>query len=236
MRTVKSCLNERFFGYENERLLRGKRKAFCKWKLLFCGKGKLFQLMQSNPIKKSFFQRTATPTSTATKLTCSSKFYPRQPTVSLQYNNPFSKNNSLASALQPPFRTDSKPLRRRFAGKTGFETSRRKALQNLFRQSFESSPESRGSQTSGVLFGSFCTTQKARKTFPSQEAPRFCKPQTSTPQPQLRTATIKTFLSKIRGSANLESAHTDNKLAQTKLNPFAALSGFLLLFVKYKNQ
>ena len=31
---------------------------------------------------------------------------------------------------------------------------------------FESSPESRGSQTSGVLFGSFCTTQKERKNVP----------------------------------------------------------------------
>ena len=114
--------------------------------------------------------------------------------MSLQYNNSFSKNLGLASALQLSFRTDSKPFRRRFAGKTGFGTNRRKLLQTHFRQSFESSPESRGSQTSGVLFGSFCTTQKARKTFLSQEAPRFCKPRFSSPQWQLRTATIKTFL------------------------------------------
>ena len=113
--------------------------------------------------------------------------------MSLQYNNSFSKNISLALAVQLPFRTDSKPLRRRFVGKTGFGRSRRTTLQNNFRQSFESSPESRGSQTSGVLFGSFCTTQKARKTFLSQEAPRFCKARISTPQPRLRTAIIKTF-------------------------------------------
>ena len=97
---------------------------------------------------------------TAPKLTSSCKYHLRQLTVSLQYNNSFSKNNGLASAQQLSFRTDSKPLRRCFVGKTGFGRSRRKFLQNYFRQSFESSPESRGSQTSGVLFGSFCTTQK----------------------------------------------------------------------------
>ena len=99
-------------------------------------------------------------TSHRTKTNEQLQFYPRQPTVSLHYNNPFSKNNSFASAVLLPFRTDSKPFRRRFVGKTGFDMNRRKTLQNHFRQSFESSPESRGSQTSGVLFGSFCTTQK----------------------------------------------------------------------------
>ena len=117
-------------------------------------------------------------------------------------------------------------------GKTGFDTCRRKALQNLFRQSFESSPESRGSQTSGVLFGSFCTTQKARKTFPLQGASRFCKPQISTPQLQLRTATIKTFLRKLRGFANLESAHKQYTFAQIKLNPSAAIHGIFPPFCK----
>ena len=75
------------------------------------------------------------------------------------HNLLFAKNTAflLISALTPYAvtpepRTDSKPFRRCFVGKTGFDTCRRKALQNLFRQSFESSPESRGSQTSGVLF------------------------------------------------------------------------------------
>ena len=110
--------------------------------------------------EKLFFSAQKLQLSTATKLTSSHQFYPRKPTVSLQYTFSFSKNIGLALAVQPPFRTDSKPFRRRFVGKTGFDMSRRKFLQNHFRQSFESSPESRGSQTSGVLFGSFCTTQK----------------------------------------------------------------------------
>ena len=101
--------------------------------------------------EKAFFSTQRHRLRTATTLTCSYDFYPRQPTVSLHYIIPFSYNNSLASALQPPFRTDSKPFRRRFADKSGFGRSRRKLLQTHFRQSFESSPESRGSQTSGVL-------------------------------------------------------------------------------------
>ena len=49
---------------------------------------------------------------------------------------------------------------------------------------------------------------KRINSFPFREASRFCKPRFSPPQPQLRTATIKTFLRKIRGFANLESTHT----------------------------
>ena len=74
-----------------------------------------------------------------------------------------------------------------------------------------------------VYFWFFSYKRKARKTFLSQGAPRFCKPRPSPPQPQLRTATIKTFLWKLRGFANLKAAHTNNKFAQTKLNPFSNL-------------
>ena len=132
--------------------------------------------------------------------------------MSLQYNNCFSKNISLASAVQLPFRTDSKPLRRRFAGKTGFGTSRRKALQTHFRQSFES-------WVAGLrpvcFLVTFCTTQKVTTRSPLQGASRFCKPQISAPQWQLHTATIKTFFRELRGSANLDSAHKDNNFVQS---------------------
>ena len=58
---------------------------------------------------------------------------------------------------------------------------------------FESSPESRGSQTSGVLPVLFVQAKR-----------------------------IKPFSlsGKIRGSANLESVHQNSKFAQTNLNPF----------------
>ena len=50
--------------------------------------------------------------STAPKLTCNHKFYPRNLTVSLQKALSFSKLCNLASAVQLPFRTDSNPHRR----------------------------------------------------------------------------------------------------------------------------
>ncbi len=115
--------------------------------------------------EKTFFSAQRHRLRTTPKLTSSHTFHPRQLTVSLQYNNPFSKNLSLASAVQLPFRTDSKPFRRRFVGKTGFGTCRRNFLQSYFRQSFESSPESRGSQTSGVLFGYFLHDAKSDTSF-----------------------------------------------------------------------
>ncbi|MGI6196856.1 MAG: hypothetical protein ACOYIO_07265 [Eubacteriales bacterium] len=70
----------------------------------------------------------------------------------LLYSHPFAPIQSLFTAV-----LQAKPVLTRAAGKL---------LQTHFRQSFESSPESRGSQTSGVLFGSFCTTQKERKNVP----------------------------------------------------------------------
>ena len=100
--------------------------------------------------------------------------YPKQPfsTTSTAHSCPAiaycpPKNDAVLfiSALTPyavtlERRTDSKPFRRRFVGKTGFGTSRRKTLQNYFRQSFESSPESRGSQTSGVLLVLFVQAKR----------------------------------------------------------------------------
>ena len=102
--------------------------------------------------------------------------YPKQPfsTTSTAHSCPAItycplKNNAvlLMSALNPyavtpERRTDSKPFCRRFADKTGFDMSRRKFLQNHFRQSFESSPESRGSQTSGVLLVLFVQAKSTK--------------------------------------------------------------------------
>ena len=68
-------------------------------KLLLAKKSWRLQLMHDQPIKKSFFsaqQNCNFPPQA--KLTCSYKFHPRKPTVSLQQNNPFSKLRSLASA------------------------------------------------------------------------------------------------------------------------------------------
>ena len=77
-----------------------------------------------------------------------------------------------------------------------------------------------------VYFWFFSYKRKARKTSPSQEASRFFKPQISPPQPQLRTATIKTFVRKFRGFANLETAHRNGSFAPQQLKPFKEDSSF----------
>ena len=78
----------------------------------------------------------------------------------------------------------------------------------------------RGRRTeSRVLFGYFLHNAKSDNSFLLQEISRFCKPRISAPQLQLRTATIKTFSRELRDFPNLESAHKNNNLAQTNLNP-----------------
>ena len=95
-------------------------------------------------------------------------------------------------AVTPEPRTDSKPFRRRFVRKAGFGSYRRKLLQKYFRQSFELSPESRGSQTSGVLLVLFVQAKRI-KPYPFGKVSRFCEPRFSSPQWRLRTNKIKTF-------------------------------------------
>ena len=95
-------------------------------------------------------------------------------------------------AVTPERRTDSKPFRRRLVRKNGFGSCRRKLLQNYFRQSFESSPESRGSQTSGVLLVLFV---QAKRINPYSLAGRFEVLQSSNQRtkPKFRTNKIKSF-------------------------------------------
>ena len=125
-------------------------------------------------------------------------------------------------AVKPERRTDSKPFRRRFVRKAGFGSCRWKALLNLLRQSFESSPESRGSQTSGVLLVLFVQAKRIN-SFSLQRTSRFCKPRFSSPQWRLRTNKIKTFS---KGDSRFckprISAHKQ-KLRSNPIKSFAAL-------------
>ncbi len=115
--------------------------------------------------------------------------------ISTTLNLLFAKNTAVLLifalnpyAVKPEHRTDSKPLRRRFAGKTGFGTSRRKTLQTHFRQSFESLPGVQRFANLWCTFGSFRTSEKHEK---------------------------RSFRRELRGSANLESAHKNNNFAQS---------------------
>ena len=52
LRTIKSGSNKRCFGYENERLLRVKRKAFCNGKLFGLRKRAVFSAHAKQPDKE----------------------------------------------------------------------------------------------------------------------------------------------------------------------------------------
>ena len=134
--------------------------------IFYCCKSRLFYLQK--PIfctNLSLFSSKAT------------LFHPPSP-VRTTLNLLFAKNTTvlLISALtpyavKPEPHTDSNHCRR-YPKNCSFLRCRlpdeRRTFQKKSRidRRFESSPESRGSQTSGVLFGSFCTTQKARKNVP----------------------------------------------------------------------
>ena len=81
------------FGGNKERFVRIKGFWFVK-KLAFSAHTRL------SDKEKAFFSTQRHRLRTTPKLTSSHTFHLRQPTVSLQYNNSFSKNISLASALQ----------------------------------------------------------------------------------------------------------------------------------------
>ena len=128
-------------------------------------------------------------TSPSLSLSKATLFHHKRRKFAPSHNLLFAKNTAilLSSALNPYAvtpepRTDSKPFRRHFVGKTGFGTSRRKFLQNHFRQSFESSPESRGSQTSGVLPVLFVQAKRINP-FPFREVRGFPNLESAHPNP-----------------------------------------------------
>ena len=119
----RACVDRKLLVYGKGNFLRTTKKGLCKRKafvrkkaaketFLFCGKGGFFCSCKTFDKEKLFLSATKLQPRTAPKLTCNHKFHPRTPTVSLQYNNPFSKLRNLASAVQLPFRTDSNPHRR----------------------------------------------------------------------------------------------------------------------------
>ena len=161
--------------------------------------------------EKTFFSILKFQFRTAQKLTSSCKFYPRQPTVSLQYTFSFSKKHqscvSTTATLSHRFKSSPAiPGNLAVPGAAGYMM-----MAGQFSKSHVSSgdlnrsPESRGSQTSGVLLVLFVQA-KSTKNVPLQGVSRFCKPRISTPQPQLRTATIKSF-----SKGNPEVSQTSNQ-------------------------
>ena len=75
-----------------------------------------------------------------------------------------------------------------------------------------------------VLFGYFLHNAKSDNPFSLQRISKFCKPRISTPQPQLHTATIKTFQGRIE-VLQTSNQRTKKHLRTTQLNPFEPFQG-----------
>ena len=155
------------------------RKRFCKNFHFHKPKGFLFQKALRTLLKNRFFMYKKPFIRTNLSLFPSKAtfFHPPSP-VRTTLNLLFAKNTAILwlfalnpYAVKPEPRTDSNHCRR-YPENCCFlrcrlpDECRSFSQKHRIDRRFESSPESRGSQTSGVLFGSFCTTQKARKNVP----------------------------------------------------------------------
>ena len=202
--------------------------------------------MQSLLIKKKTSQRTATTTSHRTQTNVQPQISSAKPycELAVQYLI-FVKTTVLRQHDSYPF-APIQILTGDIRKACVFQSSRlpdeRRSFsqQSRFDRRFESSPESRGSQASGVLLVLFVQAKRI-KPFPLPGAPRFSKPRFSSPQWRLRTNKIKTFPKGDSRFCKPRISTQNNNFAQIQLNSFplrglSAACGdfFFLLFVKYK--
>ena len=85
--------------------------------------------------------------------------------MSLYYNIPFSKNIGLASALQLPFRTGSKPPKKRVAPYTGLGTRAGNVTKKIFRRVLNRFPGVERAAALRLLLVLFASTKRI-KPFP----------------------------------------------------------------------
>ena len=87
------------FGFVKKAAFSAHARPFGEEKLLLAKKVGVFSSCKTTNKEKLFLSAAKLQFSTAPKLTEVNKFHPRNPTVSLQYNIPFSKVSNLASAV-----------------------------------------------------------------------------------------------------------------------------------------
>ncbi|MGI6196728.1 MAG: hypothetical protein ACOYIO_06580 [Eubacteriales bacterium] len=189
-------------------------------------KDKLFQLMQNPPIKKSFFQRTTTSTSHYTKANEQSRFlsattycelavhlffFAKTSVLRQQYSHPFAPIQSLyAGVLQ------AKPVSARATGNfcevsfgralnrgsQGFAVSLKHGRLAHVRSQF--SLFRRSPTHKNLPPATFCTSERAFWLLFARR----------------KKHEKRSFRRKLRGFANLKSAHQNNSFAPQQLKPF----------------
>ena len=147
------------------------RKVCVKEKLLVCKKGGFSAHAKPTNKEKPFFSTAKLQFPTAPKLTCSYKFHPRKPCCELAVQQPFFETSqscvSTKATLSHRFKSSpSIPGKVALSGAAGYMMTA-----GHFRENHVSSgdlnrpPESRGSQTSGVLLVLFVQAKRI-KSFP----------------------------------------------------------------------
>ena len=114
-------------------------------------------------------------------------------------------------AVTPEPRTDSKPFRRRFVRKAGFDTCRRKVLLKF--SSIELWIEVAGRSPVCFLV-TFCTMQKVTTHSLCREHRGSANLDSARRNSGFAQTKLKPSQRELRGSANLESAHRDNNNAR----------------------
>ena len=161
--------------------------------------------MQIQPKKKSFFQHPTATASHCTKANEQSHISSATTYCELAVHHFFFEKHQSCVSCTATLSHRFKAFTPAFCRQNRFRHELpENSAESLSDRALNRSPESRGSQTSGVLLVLFVQA-KSTKTSLLQEAPRFCKPRFSSPQWQLRTATIKTF------AENIEVFQTSNQ-------------------------
>ena len=179
-------------------LLRAFRQIFCKRNIFVLRKRPVFSIHAKPPnIRKAFSQHTAATISHRTQTNVQPQISSEKPCCKLAVQQPISEISqscvSSTAFLSHRFKSSpSIPGKVALSDAAGYMMNAGHFSRNpRIERRFESSPESRGSQTSGVLPVLFVQAKRI-KPFPFGSS-RFCKPRISTPNQQLRTNPIKTF-------------------------------------------
>ena len=219
------CRLRNLAAFENSKTACSNRRCFG------CEKDLFFQLMQDQPIKKSFFSAQQIPISHRTQTNVQQPFLNSTCRCKLAVQQPFFETSqscvSTKATLSHRFKSSpSIPGKVALSGAAGYMMTA-----GHFRENHVSSgdlnrpPESRGSQTSGVLLVLFVQAKRIN-SFSLQRTSRFCEPRFSSPQWRLRTNKIKTFPKRASRFSKPRSSPPKHQLLTNKIKSFCRSAAF----------
>ena len=178
--------------------MRTVRKVFCKRKTFGLQKRLLFQRIQSHILRKVFYKRAAATIFRHSQTNEQLPFLNSICYCELAVQQSFSETSqscvSTTVTLSHRFKSSPAiPGKVAIPGTAGYMMNAGHFSENFVSSGdLNRSPESRGSQTSGVLLVLFVQAKRI-KPFPCGKASKFFEPRFSSPQWRLRTNKLKSF-------------------------------------------